>query len=239
MDVDRGPNGKYLACRGIDFFYPGTMKPIFKDFALELTEPGLHALFGPSGVGKTSLARLLIGRLAPAAGRIERRGLDTVFYSYNMERLPAWGNVGRHLARVTPPEKNAQRKELVSIFGLDDLLGQRFSQLSLGQQNRINLVRYLVQDFSVLIMDESLANVDEKTRTEILFAIKALYPHLFFIYISHNVVEVAKFCRRIWVLRGIDKSPQAVAVAGVDLRAGTTLDFGEHQRAMLEIMNAA
>ena len=48
----------------------------------------------------------------------------------------------------------------------------RFAQLSLGQQNRTNLTRYLLQDFDLLIMDESLANVDELTKEKIILKIK-------------------------------------------------------------------
>ena len=55
-------------------------------------------------------------------------------------------------------------------------------------------VRYLLQDFDVLIMDESLANVDELTREKIILKIKALFPERCFLYISHNVAEVARFC---------------------------------------------
>ena len=52
----------------------------------------------------------------------------------------------------------------------------RYSQLSMGQCNRVNLLRYLLQDFSMLIMDESLANVDEPTRQAILYTIKTTFP---------------------------------------------------------------
>ncbi len=88
------------------------------------------------------------------------------------------------------------------------LTGSRFSQLSLGQQNRINLIRYLLQDFDLLIMDESLANVDELTREKIILTIKATFPDRYFLYISHNVVEVSKFCREIVVFRGARKRPR-------------------------------
>ncbi len=60
----------------------------------------------------------------------------------------------------------------------------RFAQLSLGQQNRTNLTRYLLQDFDLLIMDESLANVDEITKEKIIQKIKEMFPNsLFFVHI--------------------------------------------------------
>ncbi len=239
MASNAEPSEKVLECTGIDFFYPGTRTPVLRKLSFALHEPGLHAFFGPSGAGKTSLARLLSGQFRPAAGTIRVVGFESVLYSYNMERLPGWSTVGRHLARVTPAHKSAQKNDLVKIFGLDGLLGQRFAQLSLGQQNRVNLIRYLVQSFDLLIMDESLANVDEKTRGRILLSMKELYPQAFFIYISHNVVEVSRYCRDIWVLRGAHKEPQAKLVRGMDHRAPQDPDLRLHQRIMLEVMNAA
>jgi ABC-type multidrug transport system ATPase subunit len=228
-----------LDCQDIAFVYPETDKLILNNLSLHFEEPGFHAFFGPSGVGKTSLARILSSEAQPAGGRIETRGIKTLFYSYNLERLPGWSSVGRHLERVTPDGKAERKERLLKSFDLTDLLDHRFSQLSLGQQNRVNLVRYLVQEFDVLIMDESLANVDEMMRGRILLTIKEMFPQTLFIYISHNVVEVAKFCAQIWVIRGPHKTPQAIAVRGQDHRRDATLDQRSLQNTMLEMMNAA
>jgi ABC-type multidrug transport system ATPase subunit len=156
-----------------------------------------------------------------------------------MERLPGWAGIGRHLERITPPGRKQLRDDLLKVFGLGGLLKQRFSQLSLGQQNRVNLVRYLLQSFDVLIMDESLANVDEMMRGRILLAIKEMFPRVMFIYISHNVVEVAKFCHTIWVIRDAGKTPQVLAVRGLDLCGDQPPEQRALQQTMLEIMNAA
>lgn len=228
-----------LECRHIHFRYPGTDKVLFEDLHFEFKESGFHAFFGPSGVGKSSLAHILTGRLPADRGEVRIDGDQKPLYTHNLERLPDWSSIGHHLERITPQPNIARKDQLVDVFGLSSLLGHRFSQLSLGQQNRINLVRYLVQPFRVLIMDESLANVDEQMRGRILLAMKAMFPEALFIYISHNVVEVATYCRWIWVLRGSHKSPQAVMVQGQDLIPDRTLDPKALDRSMLEIMNAA
>ena len=228
-----------LECVNLDFYYPGTGKLILNQLCLKIDEPGFHSFFGPSGVGKTSLARLLCGLAQPASGQVHTRGLHTFLYSYNLERLPGWSSVGRHLEKVTPVDKSEEKDALVKSFDLAGCLHQRFAQLSLGQQNRVNLIRYLIQIFSVLIMDESLANVDEMTRERILLTIKEMYPDRLFIYISHNVVEVAKFCKQVWVLRDPSKAPQTIGVTGRDMRGDQVPDQQALQRTMLEMMNAA
>jgi ABC-type multidrug transport system ATPase subunit len=129
--------------------------------------------------------------------------------------------------------------ELVEIFGLSDCINSRFDQLSMGQQNRVNLIRYLLQDCDLLIMDESLANVDELTREKIILAIKAMFPYRYFIYISHNVMEVAKFCDSILVFRGSGKSPQTVMINGCNILKKEDLSRAALDATLLEIMNAA
>ena len=115
----------------------------------------------------------------------------------------------------------------------------RFAQLSLGQQNRTNLTRYLLQNFDLLIMDESLANVDEVTKEKIILTMKNIFPDRCFLYISHSVVEVAKFCRQILVLRGHHRSPQTISIQGRDHTDGKALIKKDLEQTMLEIVNAA
>lgn len=228
-----------LICDNIAFTYPGAQYPLFTDVSLQLTAPGFHSFFGPSGVGKTSLAKIITGSINKSSGEITTHRLNTLLYSHNKERLPGWSGVGRHLTRVTPSAKQANKDELVEIFGLSDCINSRFHQLSMGQQNRINLIRYLLQDCDLLIMDESLANVDERTREKIILAIKAMFPERYFIYISHNVMEVAKFCERIHVFRSIDKSPQTITINGCNVKKGENLAPEALDATLLEIMNAA
>jgi ABC-type nitrate/sulfonate/bicarbonate transport system ATPase subunit len=147
--------------------------------------------------------------------------------------------VGHHLEKVTPSGREALCEDLIDIFKLKECIQKRFSLLSLGQQNRINLLRYLLQDFDVLIMDESLGNVDEPTREGILLQIKERFPGAYFLYISHNVVEVARFCRCIVVLRGSDRTPQSFAIQGQDARWGHSPEPQNLERTMLEIVNAS
>jgi ABC-type multidrug transport system ATPase subunit len=228
-----------LICDNIVFTYPEAAFPLFSNVSFQLTEPGFHSFFGHSGVGKTSLAKIIIGDIGRFSGTVATDGLKTLLYSYNTERLPGWSSVDRHLTRVISPSMHTRKDELVEIFGVSDCIGSRFNRLSMGQRNRVNLIRYLLQDCDLLIMDESLANVDELTREKIILAVKAIFPKRYFIYISHNIVEVARFCDSILVFRSIDKTPQTVMVKGRNLHGGETLSRPALDATLLEIMNAA
>ncbi len=223
----------------LNYTYPGSVRNVFRQLSCQVTAPGFHALFGPSGVGKTTLAKLIAGDIKGYSGEIRRHQIDQVLYTYNLERLPGWSSIQTHLAESTPAANLQRMEELVDSFGLQSCFNTRFSQLSLGQQNRINLARYLLQDFDLLIMDESLANVDENTKEKIILKIKMMYPQRCFLYISHNVVEVAKFCKQILVLRSHYKDPQAVLLQGQDFNGHQTLKKKDLERNMLEIVDAA
>ena len=147
--------------------------------------------------------------------------------------------MGSHLDKITPPALQERRKQLERTFGLEGFMDQRFSQLSLGQQNRVNLLRYLLQDFALLVMDESLANVDELTREAIILKVKAIFPDRYFLYISHNVVEVSKLCHRIVVIRGGDRQPACSVIQGRNCMPQQQLDKSQLEQTMLEIVNAS
>jgi ABC-type multidrug transport system ATPase subunit len=227
-----------LDCKDISYKYPGSNTEVFKDMSYRISGPGFHALFGPSGVGKTTLAKMMTGDIKNFSGDIAKSDMGRVLYTHNLERIPGWSTVREHLDTTTPESNKAKLEDLVTTFGMQTYINSRFSQLSLGQQNRTNLVRYLLQEFDLLIMDESLANVDEVTKENIILKMKTTFSDRCFLYISHNVAEVAKFCKQILVLRGRHKTPQTVSILGQDHSNAKNLDKNNLEQTMLEIVNA-
>ena len=228
-----------LSCRDLGFRYKGAENAVFDRLSLTLTEPGFNAIFGPSGVGKTTFAKILLGTVSHYQGSLTMDGLTPCLYAYNLERLPGWSTVGRHLDRICPPQRRGLLMELIDLFGLKRCLNSRFAELSLGQKNRASLIRYLLQDFRLLIMDESLANVDEATRRQIILRIKEIFPDRLFLYISHNLMEVATFCKEVVVFPSSDRPFGAKALRGQDLTRGRNLEASALNQTMLEIVNAA
>jgi ABC-type Mn2+/Zn2+ transport system ATPase subunit len=228
-----------LELKELNYRYPESGGDVFRQLNCQVTEPGFHALFGPSGVGKTTLAKMITGDIKGFGGEIHLHHINQVLYTYNLERLPGWCCLREHLESITPKSNRQRLEDLVDSLGLRSCLDSRFAQLSLGQQNRTNLARYLLQDFDLLIMDESLANVDEITKEKIILKIKSLFPERCFLYISHNVVEVSKFCKQILVLRSRYKAPQAVSLKGQNFNGRRVLQDRDLEQSMLEIVNAS
>lgn len=228
----------HLTGSGLHLKYPGSKTAVIENLSFSMTAPGFNAVFGPSGVGKTSFAKIISNAQKPFQGSIEKKNIDRILYTYNLERLPGWSSIGKHLNKVTCQGKKQLKNQLVDIFEMEDLLSLRFSQLSMGQQNRINLIRYLLQEFDLLMLDESLANVDEKIRETIILAIKELFPDKMFIYISHHLMEVSKFCRQVLVFSNPSVEKKYTMLTGQDYKKKYRLNKEKLDATMLEIMNA-
>ncbi|MFH2093909.1 MAG: ATP-binding cassette domain-containing protein [Pseudomonadota bacterium] len=227
-----------IESKNLSFTYPGSQTAVIHNLCFSMENPGFNALFGPSGAGKTSLARLMASPGDRLGRQIITQDVQTILYSYNLERLPGWSGIGTHLDKVTPKGKEGLKQILIDIFELNDVLTSRFSQLSMGQQNRINLIRYLLQEFDLLILDESLANVDEKLRQTIILAIKELFTDKMFLYISHNLMEVSKFCNQILVFGKTASTNGFFMTHGLNYKNHDCLDKQDLDHTMLEIMNA-
>ncbi len=228
-----------LECSNITYSYPGSDSKVLDNVNCTLSRPGFHSIFGPSGVGKSSFARLISDENHHEyLGKIELTKIHTILYSYNLERLPGWSSAGAHLDKVVEKENEELKQELINIFELSSFLGSRFHQLSMGQQNRVNLIRYLLQEFDILILDESLANVDEKLRQAIILTIKRIFPQKMFLYISHNLMEVSTFCDEILVFGGGSTGKSYCTIQGQNCYNSESIDRKKVDATMLEIMNA-
>ncbi|CAG35332.1 related to ABC transporter, ATP-binding protein [Desulfotalea psychrophila LSv54] len=140
----------------------------------------------------------------------------------------------RSLLPLSTPSKRISSTFLKS----GPFLGSRFNKLSMGQQNRVNLIRYLLQDFDLLILDESLANVDEKLRQTIIVHIKEIFPEKMFLYISHNLMEVSSFCDEIMVFGANNEKKHYRVIEGQNCQLNREVDKRKRDVTMLEVMNS-
>ncbi len=213
-----------ILIKDITFSYSGQEQPLFKDLSFSIQGPGFFSLFGFSGCGKSTLARIIAGLLISQKGGVFLPDKAKCLLCYNSERLPGWHSVGAHFEKICPSNKKELLNELIYEFALGNILKKRFFRLSMGQKNRANLIRYLVQEFDVLICDEVLANVDEPSRNHILSVLKDKFQEKTILYISHNVEEVCCYSKKIFIL------PQKQTIGSSNLKSIEGLDLSSIQK---------
>lgn len=177
------------------------------------TAPGVTALFGPSGAGKTTLARCVAGLARPDAGRIaldgkvlfgggidlppHRRGIGYVFQE---ARLFPHMSVRGNLLYGAP--RGAHPGEVAEMLGIGDLLARRPGGLSGGEAARVAIGRALLRAPRLLILDEPLAALDARRREAVMPWLERLREAgLPILYISHAIEEVARLADTLVLLR--------------------------------------
>jgi ABC-2 type transport system ATP-binding protein len=156
---------------------------------------------------------MLVGITLPDGGAIRYFGRDLHRHreaclqrinfssSYNMlqGRITVWENliVYARLYRVVDPATRI--RELGSYFGITELMGQRFLTLSAGQKTRVNLVKSLLNDPQVVLMDEPTASLDPDIADRTLSLIESLREsrELAIVYTSHQMDEVTRICDEV------------------------------------------
>jgi putative spermidine/putrescine transport system ATP-binding protein len=186
--------------------------------SLHVPSGELFALLGPSGSGKTTILRLIAGFIAPQAGRIfiggdevqhvpvHRRNIGFVFQNYalfphmTVQQNIAFGLESQRAPRTIVEERVAEMLALVQLTGYEQ---RRPAQLSGGQQQRVALARALATQPRVLLLDEPLAALDRKLRTEMQVELRQLQQRLGIttIFVTHDQEEAMTLADRIAVLR--------------------------------------
>jgi molybdate transport system ATP-binding protein len=185
------------------------------------TSGRLTALFGPSGSGKTSLVNLIGGLLRPDEGRIIANGrvlADTaariflpkhrrrIGYVFQDARLFPHMTVGQNLryGRFFTPaaERYSDMEGVVQLLGIGHLLDRRPGLLSGGEKQRVAIGRALLASPRLILMDEPLASLDDRRKSEIMPYIERLRDEtkIPIVYVSHSVAEVARLATDIVVL---------------------------------------
>jgi len=186
------------------------------DFTLrasfEAPTPGIIALFGRSGCGKTTLVDIIAGLLEPDIGTVNLDGLELsmpaerrcIGYVFQDARLfPHYsveGNLRYGLKRATGSQINFD--DVVSLLGLLPLLARKPKQLSGGEQQRVALGRALLAQPRMLLLDEPLASLDAARREEVMPYFEKLRDQLSvpIVYVSHQLDEVLRLATHIVLL---------------------------------------
>jgi spermidine/putrescine transport system ATP-binding protein len=189
------------------------------DLVIEAGE--FFTLLGPSGCGKTTTLRMVAGFEEPSEGRVLIDGVDvegmppfkrptnTVFQSYALfPHLSVEDNVAFGLRRKGVPRDEVRRRvrEELERVGLAAEAKRKPRQLSGGQQQRVALARALINQPSVLLLDEPLGALDLKLRKGLQVELKGIQRDvgITFMYVTHDQEEALTMSDRIAVMhRGV------------------------------------
>lgn len=235
--------------------FPGVIANQQVDFAVQVGE--IHALLGENGAGKTTLMNILCGLYEPDAGEIYLRGqpvrfgrpADAIAAGINMvhqhfmlvERFTVAENIvlgQTHGLRRENPKKLHQRLlALAERYHLELDPAVPVWQLSVGQQQRVEILKALYRQAKVLILDEPTAVLTPQEAQGLMVILKQLAAQgTAIIFISHKLNEVLALCDRVTVLRdgqsvGTSAIANCTAQQLAEQMVGRTVDLQRPDRA--------
>src|SRR3990172_1519534 len=206
--------------RGIVKRFPGVLANDQADFDLRRGE--IHALLGKTGAGKPPLMSRLAGLYKPDAGTIRLGGETVSFRSPRDAIAHGLGMIHQHFTLIGPqtvtenillgmdkprfllnlPEYDRSMLDLGERFGLQITPTAKIWQLSVGEQQRVEILKMLYRGVRVLIMDEPTAVLAPQEVEELFKTLRAMAGEgKSIVFISHKLQEVMAIADRITVLR--------------------------------------
>lgn len=211
-----------LRMEGITKIYPNGFMAN-KDVTLSVDEGEIHALIGENGAGKTTLMKILFGLESHQEGKIYINGEEAHIANPLDAIAKGVGMVHQHFMQVSNltvaenivlgmepgkgpifDKKEATRitQEAVDKFNLNVEPDKLIRDLSVGQKQKVELLKSLVRGVKVLILDEPTAVLTPQETRELFVQLKQLRDQGYgIIFISHKLDEVMELCSRVTVLR--------------------------------------
>lgn len=214
-----------LEINGLTYTYPNADRPSLIIEELSIRAGEKIGIIGPTGSGKTTLADILLGLLAPTSGQIISDGSliqsediagwrSTIGY-VPQESFLVDATVAENIAFGVKSEeidmsrvRRAAKIASIDLFieknladGYEELLGDRGQRLSGGQRQRLGIARALYNDADLIVFDEATSALDNITESEVMSAIYDLPGDKTVLIIAHRLSTVRN-CDRIVVLEG-------------------------------------
>ena len=175
--------------------------PVLGEIALEVAPGEIVVLTDPSGVGKTTLLRIIAGLDTAFEGRVE--GAGRIAMVFQTPTLLPWRSVEANIRLTTEADAEVVRGLLAEV-GLAGRADAFPGQLSLGQQRRLALARALAAEPGTLLMDEPFVSLDEDTavRMRALTLDLLARRQIATLIVTHDLTDAAEMADRIVALAG-------------------------------------
>lgn len=200
---------------GIAFGRGAERVRVLEDVSLSVARQDFVAIVGPSGVGKSSLLRILAGLLPASSGAVHvsgavqpgRRRLALVFQE---ARLMPWrrilGNVefGLEGLGIDRAQRRARAEAALHVVGLSDYAGRWPGELSGGQRQRVGIARALAVEPDLLLMDEPFGALDAITRHHLQEELLRIWRKTgkSILFVTHDIDEAVYLADRVITLNG-------------------------------------
>ena len=207
-----------LHINGLSKVYPGVVANDDVSFNIDAGE--IHALLGENGAGKSTLVKMIYGLVRPDHGAMQlagknfspaepraarAAGVAMVFQHFSLfEALSVAENIA--LGMETPPKSNALSARITEVsqaYGLPLDPERLVGDLSAGERQRVEIIRCLLQEPKLLIMDEPTSVLTPQEVTTLFTTLRKLKAEgTSILYISHKLEEIRALCETATILRG-------------------------------------
>ena len=217
-EASRAQASARLELRGVTKRFPGVLA---NDNVSLTVKPGeIHALLGENGAGKSTLVKMIYGILAPDSGEVfwdgqpvrvanpraaRKLGIGMVFQHFSLfEALTVLENVALGLdSSISQRDLDAEIRRVLDLYGLKLDPKRIVSTLSVGERQRIEIVRALLLNPRLLIMDEPTSVLTPQEVEQLFETLRKLAAGgCSILYISHKLHEIIALCDTATILRG-------------------------------------
>ncbi len=208
MEVDSEKSGKLVfQCKDVTFGYNDD-KPVIKDFSTIIQRGDKIGIIGPNGIGKTTLLKIILGKLEPQSGQCRRgTNLEPTYFDQLRNSLDLSKTIKENVSQQDEVVINGKKKHIISylkdfLFTVDRL-SSPVSILSGGEKNRLLLAKLFTKSTNLLIMDEPTNDLDIET-LELLENLLVQYEGTL-IVVSHDRVFMNNVVTSTLVFEGEGK----------------------------------
>lgn len=244
-----------IKARGLSKTYPGGTVAL-SEVSFDIRDGEFISVVGPSGCGKSTMMKIIAGLLPYSGGqafvgdREVRRPGPEIGVVFQSPVLLPWLTILENVLfpivaqNLRKKDYDPRARELLAMVGLNGFEGRYPHQLSGGMQQRASIVRALVQDPRILLMDEPFGALDAMTRDQMNLELRRLWQTSgkTIVFITHSITESVFLSDRVFVMT--PRPGKLERIIDIDLPRERTLstvntpEFGAYAETIRTLLNA-
>lgn len=174
---------------------------VLEDVSVVFTKEKVNCIMGKSGIGKTTLLKIIMKLLTPDSGAISKTGKISVVFQENrlIDKMSAIGNIMLVLEDTSKENEKKIRALLMAILP-EECMDMSVENLSGGQKRRVAIARALLCDCDICLMDEPFTGLDKESKQHVVKFVKEHTKNKITIIVTHSETEAKALDSRIYVL---------------------------------------